>query len=90
MEQDYKVDTTIIYQDNISSILLEKNGRVSAGGRTKHLDVKYFYITDLVEKEEVKIEYCPTNKMTADYMTKPLHGSKFKIFRSEIMGNDNK
>ena len=37
-------------------------------------------VTDLVGRKEVTIEYYPTNEMIADYMTKPLVGSKFKLF----------
>jgi hypothetical protein len=46
----------------------------------KGLDIsikKLFYITDLIEKKEVEIQYCPTDSMTGDYMTKPLPGAKF-------------
>ena len=39
----------------------------------------------LVGQTEVKIEYCPTDKMIADYMKKPLVGGKFKLFCDMIM-----
>ena len=39
-----------------------------------------------MEKGNVLIEYCPTDDMTADYLTKPLNGKKFVKFRNEIMG----
>ena len=42
-------------------------------------------MTDQVEKGNIVIEYCPTDQMTADYFTKPLHGKKFNGFRKEIM-----
>ena len=42
-------------------------------------------MTDQVEKGKIKINFCPTDKMVADYMTKPLQGKKFKLFRSLIM-----
>jgi hypothetical protein len=44
-----------------------------------------FYITDLIANKEVVIKYCPTDDMLADYMTKPLTGSKFHKFRKQIM-----
>ena len=37
----------------------------------------YFYITDLVRQKEVEAEYCSSDYMLADYMTKPLTGEKF-------------
>jgi hypothetical protein len=60
------------------------------GKRTRHFDIKYFYVTDLVGRKEVTIEYCPTDEMIADYMTKPLVGSKFKLFRDLIMNLSGK
>ena len=42
MEQGYDLKTEI-KEDNKSTMLLMKNGRLSSGKRTKHLDVRYFY-----------------------------------------------
>jgi hypothetical protein len=84
--QGYKIDQNIIYQDNKSAILLEKNGKKSSSKRTRALNIRYFFITDQVEKGNVEIQYCPTDEMMADYMTKPLQGKKFIKFRNEIMG----
>ncbi len=47
-------------------------------------------MTDLVSRKEVNIEYCLTDEMIADYMTKPLVGSKFKLFRDLIMNLSGK
>jgi len=85
--QGINVTTNVIYRDNTSSMKLEEGGRQSCGKRTRHFDIKYFYITDLIKRKEVKIQYCPTNAMIADYMTKPLTGTKFHTFRKAIMGN---
>ena len=85
-EQGYDVCDNIIFQDNKSSILLERNGKLSSGKRTKHINVRYFFITDRISKGEVRVEWCPTNQMVADFMTKPLQGTIFKKFRDLIMG----
>jgi hypothetical protein len=61
----------IIMRDNISSIKLEMNGKTSLGKRIRHLDIKYFYITDLIERKEVTIQYCPTDAMLADWIEIP-------------------
>jgi hypothetical protein len=74
-----------MYQDNMSAILLEKNGRKSAGKRSRHLNIRYFFITDMKEQGRLKIEYCPTDKMLGDYHTKPLHGTKMNNHRSQIL-----
>jgi hypothetical protein len=83
--QGFEVLLTIIYRDNTSSMKLELNGKASSGKRTRHLNIKYFYITDLIERKEVIIEYRPTDEMTADYMSKPLTGKKFFYHRTSIM-----
>ena len=70
----------------MSSILLEKNGRKSAGQRSRAINIRYFFVSDQVEKGNLDIEYCPTDDMTADFMTKPLQGEKFLKFRAEVMG----
>ena len=58
---------------------------MSAGKRTRHLDIKYFYISDLIKRKELEIKYCPTNSMWADYMTKALVGKDFHSHRKNIM-----
>jgi hypothetical protein len=88
--QDFEVKLNIIYQDNTSSIKLEENGKESSGKRTRHFDIKHFYVTDLVGRDEVKIEYCSTDEMIADYQTKPVVGAKFKLFRDLVMNLSGK
>ena len=83
--QGFYVKLNIIYQDNTSTIKLEQNGKSSSGKRTRHFDIRYFYVTDLIGRNEVIVEYCPTEDMIADYMTKPLVGAKFVRFRDIIM-----
>ena len=82
--QGFKVKT-IVLRDNTSSMKLEENGKASSGKRTRHFNIKYFYITDLIQRGEMQIQYCPTEEMIADYMTKPLVGAKFKQFHKFIM-----
>jgi len=74
-EQGLEIKQNIVFRDNTSSMKLEENGRMSAGKRTRHFDIKYFYISDLIKRKEIEIKYCPTGSMWADYMTKPLVGS---------------
>ena len=82
--QRVKVDKNIVYQDNWSAMLLEKNGCSSAGKRSRHLDIRYFFITNQVNQGNLEIRYCPSDMMTEDYMTKPLHGQKFHKFKKVI------
>ena len=85
-EQGYDVEKNILYQDKKSAILLEKNGKSSSGKRTRALNIRYFFMTDQIEKKNVRVAYCPTDEMVGDYMTKPLQGAKFIQFRKEVMG----
>jgi hypothetical protein len=77
-DQGYKIDDNILYQDNKSSILLETNGRGSSGKRTRHIAVRYFFIAYRVKSKDIRIEYCRTGTMIADYFTKPLQGLIFR------------
>jgi hypothetical protein len=83
--QGYKVNDSKIFQDNMSSMLLEKNGRASSGKQTRHINIRYFFVADRVKSKEVSIEYCPTSTMVADYLTKPLFGAKFRWFRDQVL-----
>ena len=84
-QQGFKVKLNVIYQDNQSTLKLAQNGKESSGKWTRHFDIKYFYVTNLISRDEVNVKYCPTDDMIADYMTKQLVGTKFKNFRSYIM-----
>jgi hypothetical protein len=83
--QGYDVGKTIVYQDNQSAMLLEKNGRRSSGKRTRHVNIRYFFVTDRVKAGEVDIQYCPTGEMRGDFFTKPLQGIAFRRFRELVL-----
>ena len=83
--QGYKTDPSRVYQDNLSTMLLAKNGRRSAGRRTRHLDIRYFFVTDRIGAGDVILQHCPTSLMVGDFFTKPLQGSQFKRLRDQIL-----
>ena len=85
-EQGYNTkEATIVLQDNESAIKLEKNGHKSVGQRSRHIKIRYFFITDQIQKGNVQVEYCPTDEIEGDFMTKPLQGHKFVGFRKLVM-----
>jgi len=86
IDQGGYADADILMQDNQSAMLLENNGRFSAGKGSKHIDIRYFFVTDRIEKGHVKIQYCPTGEMIADFFTKPLQGALFYKFRNAVLG----
>ena len=84
--QGYKLKSNLVHQDNQSAMRMEVNGRTSCTGNSRHINIRYFFVKDRVDSGEVKIVYCPTGRMLADYFTKPLQGNLFKKFRAVIMG----
>jgi hypothetical protein len=84
--QGYGIQENIVFQDNKSAILMEKNGKASSSKRTKHINIRYYFVTDRINKKELKVEWCPTGDMIGDFMTKPNQGTLFTKFRDQIMG----
>ena len=86
-EQGYDISHNILYQDNESAIKMERNGRNSCTGNSRHVDIRYFFVKDWIDKNELAVEYFPTYHMLADYFTKPLQGrTMFKAYRGVLMG----
>ncbi len=52
-----------LYQDNISTQLLIKNGRMSSNKKTKHIKAKFFFIKDRVDDGEIKVIDRPKEEM---------------------------
>ena len=81
---------SVLQQDNTSSICFEANGKRSGMKRTRHIIIRYFYVTNKVKSGDVIIVYHPTGKLVGDYLTKPLNGTPFKNHHNMIMGVDDK
>ena len=84
--QGYVVESNIFYQDNQSAILLEKNGRSSCGEKSRHINIRYFFIKDVLQREKITVTHCSTERMMGDYFTNPLLGNLFTTMRDIIMG----
>ena len=84
--QGFEVKNALIYQDNEAAMLLEEHGVNSRGRRSRHIDIIFFFIKDRIERGDVEIAFCGTKIMIADYLTKPLQGKAFRVFRDDIMG----
>ena len=52
-EQGYAACESIIYQDNKSAMLLEENGRASSSKRTRHINIRYFFVADRIANQEI-------------------------------------
>ena len=64
------VKSILIYEDNQSTIRMAKNPQYH--GRAKHIDIKFLYIREQVEKKAIQLEYCESKNMVADMLTKAL------------------
>ena len=82
--QGYTNRPAIIFQDNKSTIQLITNGR-SNSERTRHIDIRYFFLTDRIKENEINVTYKPTNEMLADMLTKPLQGEQFRALRNLLL-----
>ncbi|GLI61382.1 hypothetical protein VaNZ11_003750 [Volvox africanus] len=78
MEQDY----VRIWDDNQGAMSLITNPISTE--RSKHIDVIHHFVRERAERGEVKLDYCPTESMVADMMTKPLGDKKFAEFRTAM------
>jgi hypothetical protein len=76
----YDIQHTILEQDNQSTIKLSTNSRASAGPKSRHIDIRYFWLKDRVQSGDIIIPHCPTHQMLADFFTKPLRSGFFSSF----------
>ena len=77
---------TLLLEGNQAAIAMATNPG-SHHKRTKHIDIRYFYITDKLKNSDVtEVVYKPTEYMTSDYLTKALQGKLFTKHRDTLMG----
>ena len=77
--------TPIIHQDNKSTILSSSKGAGSSN-RTRHVNIRYFWVAQYIEDGTIKVQYTPTTSMIADILTKPLQGALFRSLRAKLLG----
>ena len=74
---------SLVHGDNQSTLAVSKNGVKS--DRTKHVDVKYHFITQTVDEGAVRLKWIPTTEQQADIFTKPLAAPVFELLRGQLM-----
>lgn len=79
-ELHFAVPTIKLLIDNQPTIHIIKNP--THHGRTKHIDIKYLHIRELVHKGIIEPTYIQTKLQAADSLTKPLSRDRFIISRS--------
>jgi hypothetical protein len=83
--QGYHMPAVTILQDNQSCMALIARGR-SGAERTRHIQIRYFWVKERVDKGEAKIEYLRSEDMYANVLTKPLQGAQFVRERGCLTG----
>ena len=79
---DMELDTTAILCDNHSCIKMMES--LVVHDKSKHIEIQYFYIRDMVQKGEIKLQYVSTNEKVAYVLTKPLSRLKFEYFCDKL------
>ena len=65
---------------------MEVNGKKSSSKWTRHINIRYFLVTDAIAKEECEVEWIPCEHMFPDYFTKAQQGAEFCRMKDFIMG----
>jgi hypothetical protein len=74
--QGYDLKPAVIFQDNMSCMaLIKRGGPVSE--RSRHIHIRYFWLTERVTQEEVTVKHLGTEDMFANILTKPVQGAQF-------------
>jgi hypothetical protein len=76
------MEETMILCDNQSCIKMTEN--LVFHDRSKHIEILYHYIRDMVQRGALKLQYVSTDEQVADVLTKPLSHLKFEHFRDNI------
>ena len=79
---NHEMGPTIIHYDNQSCVNISENPVFH--DRSKHNEIKYHYIIDMVQRKEVHVQYLPTHEQIADIFTKPLARTKFEYFPERL------
>ena len=70
-----ELDTTVILCGNQSYIKMTENPVFN--DKSKHIEIRCFYIRDMVQKRAIKLQYVSTDEQVVDVLTKPLSRVKF-------------
>jgi hypothetical protein len=66
---EHVLDSTIIHYGNQSCVKIFDNPVFH--DNSNHIEIKYHYIRDMVQRKEVLVQYLPTDEQAADVLTKP-------------------
>ena len=72
-----------VFEDNEGAIQLAKNPITNSN--SKHIDVRYHFIRELVAREELSVVHVSSEFQHADFLTKPLPAESFESHRKFVM-----
>ncbi len=84
MENERQPAPVKIFEDNQGAIALSKDP--VSRQRSKHIDIRDHFVFSALSDGKITIEYCPTEDMVADVMTKPMTKFKMEKFVSYMFG----
>jgi hypothetical protein len=79
---DHEMDPTTIHCDNQSCVKLFENPVFH--DRSKHIEIKYHYIRDMVQRKTIHVQYLPTHEQIIDIFTKLFAKTKLEYFRERL------
>jgi hypothetical protein len=79
---DLEMEATTIICDNQNCIKMTENHVLN--DRSKHIEIHYHYICDMVRRGALKLQYVSTDEQVVDVLTKPLSRVKFEHFRDKL------
>jgi hypothetical protein len=85
--QGYKITENMFEQDNESAIKFEKNGLTFAGPKSRHINIRYFWLKDRIRAKGITVRHCPTLQMLADFLPNYCRPFLFKKFRAVVLGH---
>ena len=85
LAQGYETGPAVIYQDNLSCMALMKRGSPGSE-RSRHINIRHFWVKEKVDSGEVMIEHLSTKQMMANILTKPVQGEQFATERLGLTG----
>ena len=83
--QQQQDEPTALGQDNQATIAMAEDINSTVTTRTKHIAARYLWLRERIQAGDVVLEYCKTDDMIADIMTKSLDKTKFQLFRDQLV-----
>ena len=79
---DLQLESTCIFCNNQSCVQLSEN--LVFHDKSKHIEIKYHYIRDMVQRRAMKLQYVAKDEQIAHVLTKPLVRVKFEYFGEKL------